>query len=129
MPCVYFPGPAPAVTVANSKAVPSLLSVRSLNCFKLPDLASLPALLHENQPGFIFLQEVGPTAQLSRLASAASPQLLGTQVSLQLALPCRTMVVLSREPDVHLRKWRPATSSSSSGESSLCLSVPPLWPG
>ncbi len=55
----------------DGEAPASLLTILSLNCFKLPNLAGLSALLRENQPHFVFLQEIGPTAQLSGFASAA----------------------------------------------------------
>ncbi len=38
----------------------TLLTLLSLDCFKLPDLAGFPALLRENKPHFVFLQKVAP---------------------------------------------------------------------
>jgi exonuclease III len=82
----------------DGKASASLLSILSLNCFKLPDMAGLPALLRENRPHFIFLQEVGPTAQLSGLASASGYFVHKSTCD----SPRRTMAVLSREQGVRV---------------------------
>jgi exonuclease III len=80
----------------DGEAPASLLSVLLLNCFKLPDMAGLPALLRENRPHLVFLQEVAPTAQLSAVAASAGYSVFKSVCD----SPSRIMAVLSRVPDL-----------------------------
>jgi hypothetical protein len=89
---------APIRSRDDGEALASLLSILSLNSFKLPDMAGLPALLRENRPHFVFFQEVGPTAQLSGLASATGYTVHKSTCD----SPRQTMAVLSREPGVRV---------------------------
>ncbi len=73
---------APSRSRDNGEAPASLLSDLSLNCFKLQDLAGLPALLCENRPHFIFLQEVGLLPSF-----LVSPLLLATLCTSQSVTP------------------------------------------
>jgi hypothetical protein len=89
---------APTCSRDDGEVPASLLSLLSLNSFKLPDMAVLPALLRENRPHFVFLQEVGPTAQLSGLASASSFSVSKSTCD----PPHQTMAVLSQELGVRV---------------------------
>ena len=82
----------------DGEAPASLLSILSFNTFKLLDLAGLPALLRENRPHFVFLQEVAPSVQLLAVAAAAGY----TAYKSVSVSPRRIMAVLSRVPDVQV---------------------------
>jgi hypothetical protein len=75
----------------------SLLSILSLNLFKLLDLSGAPALLWENRPHFAFCQELSPSAHLAASTGYRSSS----------AQPHCTMVVLSHVSDVDVTDVEP----------------------
>ncbi|OBQ33085.1 MAG: hypothetical protein AN484_27445, partial [Aphanizomenon flos-aquae WA102] len=55
----------------DGEAPASLLTLLSYNTWKKADLAGLPALLRENRPHLVFLQEVSPNSSLATFAAGA----------------------------------------------------------
>ncbi len=87
--------------------VPSpFLTLLSFNTAKRPDLAGASALLRENKPHIVFLQEVGPNAPLLNIAAAAGYRAwFSTAPGVR-----RTFATLSRVPDTQVRDVQPGFS-------------------
>ena len=83
-----------------------LLTLLSLNAAKRSDLAGAQALIRENRPHVVFLQEVGPNAPLLNIATAAGYRTwLSTAPGVR-----RTTAILSRVPDTQVVEVQPGFS-------------------
>ncbi len=87
-------------------AFTSLFTIFTLNAAKRSDLAGAQALIRENQPHVVFLQEVGPSAPILNIAAAAGYQVWLSTV----AGGRRTIATLSRLPDTLVVDVQPGFS-------------------
>ena len=91
---------------AEERASSPFLTLLSFNTAKRPDLAGASALIRENRPHIVFLQEVGPNAPLLNIAAAAGYR---TWFSTALGVR-RTFATLSRVPDTQVVEVQPGFS-------------------